>query len=204
MLGHTWQHFFFYLPNILIDFFEKWKEISFVNNSKQFFREEWGLPHLGSPPSLRPHIHMYVRYIFSSNNNIHKSLCGLYFLASDQLIFIKILQLKGLKSIKKGHTNCYECCDLMKKIRSVTNYRLVVVLVLILTKCFAKLQRSFKNSGKKCHSLALNISYCSTFDFPTPRKDKCIVVLDIFFSSNHNIHKSLCDLSYLGPKPFNQ
>ena len=96
----------------------------------------------------------------------------------------------------KGHTNCYECCDLTKKIRSVTNYRLVVVLVLILTKCFAKLQRSFKNSGKKCHSLALNISYCSTFDFPTPRKDKCIVVLDIFFSSNHNIHKSLSDLCF--------
>ena len=81
---------------------------------------------------------------------------------------------------------------------------LVVVLVLILTKCFPKLQRSFKNSGKKCHSLALNISYCSTFDFPTPRKDKCIVVLDIFFSSNHNIHKSLCDLCFLGTKPFNQ
>ena len=108
----------------------------------------------------------------------------------ESIDFSKIYWLKALEPKNKRHTNCYECCDLTKKIRSVTNYRLVVVLVLILTKCFAKLQRSFKNSGKKCHSLALNISYCSTFDFPTPRKDKCIVVLDIFFSSNHNIHKS--------------
>ena len=122
----------------------------------------------------------------------------------NQKILVNSIDYRLLSPKNKGHTNCYEYCDLTKKIRSVTNYRLVVVLVLILTKCFAKLQRSFKNSGKKCHSLALNISYCSTFDFPTPRKDKCIVVLDIFFSSNHNILKSLCDLCFLGTKPFNQ
>ena len=27
----------------------------------------------------------------------------------------KIYQLKGLKPKNKGHTNLYECCDLMKK-----------------------------------------------------------------------------------------
>ena len=41
---------------------------------------------------------------FSSNHNIHKSLCGLCFWASDVLTidFSKIYQLKGLKPKNKG------------------------------------------------------------------------------------------------------
>ena len=48
--------------------------------------------------------------LFSSNHNIHKSSCGLYFWAWDPLI-----EYKSLKPINKGHTNIYECCDLRKK-----------------------------------------------------------------------------------------
>ena len=51
-------------------------------------------------------IGIYVRYTFSSNHNIHKSLCGLC------LIF----QLNGVTPKTKGHMNFKECCDLTKNI----------------------------------------------------------------------------------------
>ena len=58
--------------------------------------------------------------LFSSIHNIHKSLCGLCFWASDpsidRLDFTKIFQLKGMKPKNRGHTNFYECCDLTKKV----------------------------------------------------------------------------------------
>ena len=62
-------------------------------------------------------MYMYkiVRYTFSSNYNIHKSLCGLCFWAPDHLIDSKIYRLKGLEPKNKGRTNFYECCDLTKK-----------------------------------------------------------------------------------------
>ena len=56
--------------------------------------------------------------LFSSNHNVHKSLCGLCFWAPDALNMIdfsKINRLKGLEPKNKGHTNCYERCDLTKK-----------------------------------------------------------------------------------------
>jgi len=60
--------------------------------------------------------------LFSSNHNIHKSLCGLCFWASDpfnqyqSIDFTKIFQLKGLKPKNKGSLNFYECWDLTKKV----------------------------------------------------------------------------------------
>ena len=42
----------------------------------------------------------YIRYTFTSNHNVHKSWCGLYFWAPEPLIalikFTKIYQLKNL------------------------------------------------------------------------------------------------------------
>ena len=58
-----------------------------------------------------------IRYTFSSNHNVHKSLCGLCFWAPDALNRIdysKIYQLKVLEPKNKGHINFYECCDLTK------------------------------------------------------------------------------------------
>ena len=68
-----------------------------------------------TPDKLTPFFltYRYIRYTFSSNHNIHKSLCGLCFWAS---VLSKIYQSKGLKPQNKGHTNFYECCDLTKKV----------------------------------------------------------------------------------------
>ena len=58
-----------------------------------------------------------IYYFFSSNHNIHKSLCGLCFWAPDasnMIDFSKIYQLKVLEPKNKGHINFYECCDLTK------------------------------------------------------------------------------------------
>ena len=52
--------------------------------------------------------------LFSSNQKIHKSFCGLFF-GSGTLID-RLYQLKGLKPKNKGDTNFYECCDLTKKV----------------------------------------------------------------------------------------
>ena len=64
--------------------------------------------------SFRSHLEI----LFSSNHNIHKSLRGLCFWASDPLIdsLLKFFQLKDLKPKNKGHANFYECCDLMEKV----------------------------------------------------------------------------------------
>ena len=55
---------------------------------------------------------------FSSNHNIHKSLRGLLFWASDLLIdrFSKSLSINGTEAQFKGHVKFYECCDLTKKV----------------------------------------------------------------------------------------
>ena len=58
--------------------------------------------------------HTHIRYtVFSSNHNLHKSLHGISFWASDP--FWKIYQLKCLNPINKDHAKFYECCELMKK-----------------------------------------------------------------------------------------
>ena len=56
--------------------------------------------------------------IFSSNHNIHKSSCGLFFRLQTLYLkeITKIYRLKGLKPKSKGHTNFYQCCDLTKKV----------------------------------------------------------------------------------------
>ena len=59
--------------------------------------------------------HTHIRYtVFSSNHNLHKSLHGISFWASDP--FWKIYQLKCLNPINKDHAKFYECCELMKKV----------------------------------------------------------------------------------------
>ena len=60
--------------------------------------------------------------LFSPNHNIHKSLCDLYFWASDPLIyrFYLNLSIKGLKPKNKGRTKFYESCDLTKKVHLPT------------------------------------------------------------------------------------
>ena len=59
-----------------------------------------------------------VDMIFSSNHNIHKSLCGICLWASGPLIdrFYKNLSIKVSEDQKKCHMNFYECCDLTKKV----------------------------------------------------------------------------------------
>lgn len=58
---------------------------------------------------------MNIRYVFSSNHNIHKSPCGLCFWAK-LIDFSKIYLLKGLRRKNIGQTNFNNISDLTKKV----------------------------------------------------------------------------------------
>ena len=55
--------------------------------------------------------------LFTSNHNVHKSLCGLCFWTSDPSFdgFYQNLSIKGSEA-QKQRPNFYGCCDLTKKI----------------------------------------------------------------------------------------
>ena len=90
--------------------------------------------------------------LFSSNHNIHKSLCGFCFWASDLLInrFYKNLSIKSLKPKNKGHSNFYECCDLTKKVYLVIMIwwflsKISIQFLLPISRVFDFVSRNWKN-----------------------------------------------------------
>ena len=58
----------------------------------------------------------YTFFVKSQHLQKFMRLLSLDFRPFNWKVLVKIFDLKGLKSIDKGHTNFYECCDLTEKV----------------------------------------------------------------------------------------